>query len=206
MLSKPIDKVKTDFKNNYYNIVLLPILRKVNYTLSYVKNDNTAEVLRDYILAGFLGTRLDRFFKEVSIKGKINQDINVQIHQLSILKIILQRNNNRRIETEFDGLFAVVDTNVDTCLDVFVKVNKASMKNKTFLNNVRLDTIIENFYKKTSLNFDLVIKNNRIYFRIFSGNKFREPLFGKLINERKLSDYYDTLKFIEEITTEIVKS
>lgn len=122
MLSKPINKVKADFKNNYYNIVLLPILRKVNYTLSYVKND------------------------------------------------------------------------------------KASMKNKTFLNNVRLDTIIENFYKKTSLNFDLVIKNNRIYFRIFSGNKFREPLFGKLINERKLSDYYDTLKFIEEITTEIVKS
>ena len=85
---KPINKNKARFKNNYYDIVMLPIIRKVNPGWTYLDENNISEIIREFILSGFYEANIDRLFNEKSIRGKINTDINILIHQISSIDII----------------------------------------------------------------------------------------------------------------------
>lgn len=203
IISKLISKSKIKFKSNYYDIVMFPIIKKVNSNWTYLDENNMSEIIREFILADFYESNIDRFFNEKSIKGEINVGINVLIHQISTLDII-GYGQYRKLKTIFNGIFAVVETNIDQNFNLSIKGNNGFVKTYSTLNNIKIKNLAETFGKETLFDFDLVIKNGKIYFRIFSGNIFKEHIFKKLIDKSMLENYYLTLKFIQEISNEII--
>lgn len=204
LISKLIDKNKAKFKTNYYNIIMLPIIRKVNANWTYLDKSNMAEIMREFILSGFYEANIDRLFNEKSISGKINIDINILIHQISSIDII-GYGQYKRIKKLFNGIFAVIETNINKNFDLSIKGNNGFVKTYSTLNDIKIKNLAETFGKDTLLAFDVVIENGKIYFRIFSGNMFKEHIFKKLIDKNTLETYYLTLKFIQEISNEIIR-
>ena len=204
IISKLINKNKEKFKTNYYDMIMLPIVKKVNANWIYLDKINISEINRELILSGFYDSNTDRLFTEKSIKGKINIDINIQIHQLSSIDII-RYEQFRKLKKLFNGLFAVVETNIDKEYNLSIEGTNSLVKTSSTLNDIKIKKIAETFYKDTLFDFDLVIKNGKIYFRIFSGNRFTENIFKKLIDKKELENYYLTLKFIQEISNEIIR-
>ena len=68
-----------------------------------------------------------------------------------------------------------------------------------------MDDILE-FKNKTKYNFDIYIKDDKIYLRFSCGHIF-EPYFRKneILNEKSLKSYYDILSFTCELTNKIIK-
>lgn len=204
LISKLINKNRIKFKANYYDIVMLPIIRMVNSNWTYFDKNNMSEIMREFILSGFYDPNIDRLFNEKSIKGKIDRDINILIHQISSIDII-GYGRYRKIKKLFNGIFAVIETNIDKDFDLSIKGNNGFVKTYSTSNDIKIKNLAETFGKNTLLDFDLIIKNGKIYFRIFSGNKFKEHIFKNLIDKNILENYYLTLKFIQEISNEIIR-
>lgn len=204
IISKLINKNRIKFKANYYDIVMLPIIRMVNSNWTYFDKNNMSEIMRELILSGFYDPNIDRLFNEKSIKGKIDRDINILIHQISSIDII-GYGRYRKIKKLFNGIFAVIETNIDKDFDLSIKGNNGFVKTYSTSNDIKIKNLAETFGKNTLLDFDLIIKNGKIYFRIFSGNKFKEHIFKNLIDKNILENYYLTLKFIQEISNEIIR-
>lgn len=204
LISKLIDRNKANFKTNYYDIILLPIIRKVNDNWTYLDKCNMSEIMREFILSGFYEPNIDRLFNEKSISGKINIDINILIHQISSIDII-GYGRYRKIKKLFNGIFAVIETKIDKKFDLSIKGNNGFVNAYSTLNDSKIKNLAETFGKDTLLDFDVVIRNGKIYFRIFSGNMFKEHIFKKLIDKKTLETYYLTLKFIQEISNEIIR-
>ena len=59
------------------------------------------------------------------------------------------------------------------------------------------------FYKK--LKFEIVIKENHIFFRFFTGPMFEPKIFGKSMDKEYLFTCYSALKFMNEITNRLNK-
>lgn len=204
LISKLISNTKTKFKANYYDIIMLPIVKKVNANWTYLDKCNMPEIIREFILAGFYEANSDELFHEKSISGKINIDIKIQIHQISLIDRI-GYGQYRKIRKLFDGIFAVIETNIDKSIDLSIEGNNGFVKTYSTLNDSKIRNLAETFGKNTLLDFQLVIRNGKIYFKIFSGNMLKEHIFKKLIDENTLETYYLILKFIQEISNEIVK-
>lgn len=204
LISKLINRNKAKFKINYYDIIMLPIIREVNANWTYLDKSNMTEIMREFILSGFYDASTDRLFNEKSISGKINIDINILIHQISSIDII-GYGRYRKIKKLFSGIFAVIETNINKNFDLSIEGNNGFVKTYSTLNDIKIKNLAETFGKNTLLDFDVVIRNGKIYFRIFSGNMFKEHIFKKLIDKNTLETYYLTLKFIQEISNEIVR-
>ena len=204
LISKLINKNKAIFKTNYYDIIMFPIIKKVNANWTYLDKSNMSEIIREFILSGFYEANIDRLFNEKSISGKINIDINILIHQISSIDI-LGYGRYRKIKKLFNGIFAVIETNIDKNIDLSIEGKNGFVKTYSTLNEIKIKNLAETFYKNTLLDFDLVIRNGKIYFRIFSGNIFKEHIFKKLIDKNVLETYYLTLKFIQEMSNEILR-
>ena len=204
LLSKPINKNRAKFKTNYYDIIMLPIIRKVNSNWTYSNENNTSEIIRELILSGFYDSNTDRLSNEVSIRGKINIDINILIYQISLIDII-GYGQNTKIKKIFNGIFAVVETNIDKNFDLSITGKNGFVEMYSNLNDIKIKKLAETFYKNVLLDFDLIIRNGKIYFRIFSKNRFKEHIFKKLTDKNILENYYLTLKFMQEISNEIIR-
>lgn len=204
LISKLINRNKAKFKTNYYDIIMLPIIRKVNANWTYLDKSNMVEIMREFILSGFYEANADRLFNEKSISGKINIDINILIHQISSIDII-GYGQYRKIKKLFNGIFTVVETNINKNFDLSIEGNNGFVKIYSTLNDIKIKNLAETFGKDTLLDFEVVIKNGKIYIRIFSGNMFKEHIFKKLIDKNTLEIYYLTLKFIQEISNEIIR-
>ena len=159
LISKPINKNKVKFKTNYYDIIMLPIIRKVNANWTYLDENNMSEIIREFILSGL--------------------DINILIHHITSIDII-GYGQHRKLRKIFDGIFAVVETNIDKNFNLCIEGNNGFVKISSTLNDIKIKSLTETFYKNTLLDFDLVIRNGKIYIRIFSGNKFKEHIFKKI--------------------------
>ena len=203
LISNLINTKKVKFKTNYYDIVMLPIIKKVNFNWIYLDENNISEIVRELILSGFYKLNGDRVSNEKTIKGTINMH-NILIYQINLINII-GYGKHRKIKKLFNGIFAVVETNIDKNFNLCIERNNGFVKIDRTLNNIKIRDLIETFGKNTSLDFDLVIRNSKIYFRIFSGDRFKEHIFKKLVDKNTLESYYFTLKFMQEISNEILK-
>lgn len=99
----------------------------------------------------------------------------------------------------------MIETNIDKNFDLSIEGNNGFVKTYSTSNDTKIKSLAETFGKNTLLDFDLVIRNGKIYFRIFSGNIFKEHIFKKLIDKSTLETYYIILKFIQEISNEIIR-
>ena len=204
LISKLINRNKARFKTNYYDIIMLPIIRKVNSNWTYSDENNMPEIVRDFIVSGFYESNIDEVFNEKSIRGKINIDINIIIHQINSIDII-GYGQHTKLKNIFNGILAVVETNIDKKFNLSIEGNNGFVKIYSTLNDIKIKNLAETFCKNTLLDFDLVIRNGKIYFRIFSGNRFKEHIFKKLIDKHTLENYYLTLNFMQEISNEIIR-
>jgi len=65
--------------------------------------------------------------------------------------------------------------------------------------------VIEDFYNKLKLQFEIIIKENAIYIRFITGNILEAKIFKSAIDKKSLFVYYSVLKFINELSTSINK-
>lgn len=205
LISKIIEKRKAEYKTGYYNIVMLPIVKLVSNNWHYKKQDNTSNIIKEYIVSEFYNTNTNRFFEEQSIEGKISDEFDIQICEVNT-KNVRGYGRHQRVNQLFNGIFVVVDLKSKTELNGYIYMEKDNccIKINNILNEIEIKKIVNDFYKKVALDVEIIIKNEKIYFRIFSGNKFREHVFTKLPDEKNMIDYYYTLKFIKEMSDNII--
>ena len=60
-----------------------------------------------------------------------------------------------------------------------------------------------NFYDK--IKYEIVIKENKIYLRFFTGSMFEPRIYGKALDKVLITTYYSILSFIIDVTSKINK-
>lgn len=66
--------------------------------------------------------------------------------------------------------------------------------------------VIENFYNKFNLQFEIIIQDDGVYIRFVSGNLLEAKIFKEAMNKRNLFVYYSVLEFIKDLTISINKA
>ena len=67
-----------------------------------------------------------------------------------------------------------------------------------------MEMLVE-FYKKYYLEFEIILYEDKIYMRFFTGKMFEPEMFGDVLTKETLATYYTLLQFIIEISKEIDK-
>lgn len=130
----------------------------------------------------------------------------------------------------FQGIFVNISTNKNICAHIKVTTN---MRNGT--KNSRIDindskfqeyfnvnsdnemiakkiltidmrTELVQFYNKYSLDYEIIFKDDKIYFRFFTGNILEPNIVGNPMDKDYLFAYYETLKSIVDISYKINES
>ena len=65
--------------------------------------------------------------------------------------------------------------------------------------------MLVDFYKKYYLEFEIILYEDKIYMRFFTGKMFEPEVFGKALTKETLATYYTLLQFIIEVSKEINK-
>ena len=126
----------------------------------------------------------------------------------------------------FQGLFSTINCNKN--INTYIKItknkilktiDKIEMDSSNFekifditssdkilamriLTSDTMEYLIE-FYNQYKLDFEIVINNDTIYLRFFTGPMFEPKIFSSSMNKELLFMYYSVLKFVLEVTNKI---
>ncbi len=134
-------------------------------------------------------TVFNGLFAKINIDKSINSELTIT--NKSIVRMI----NKNRIEMdsqEFEKYFDVVSNN-----------NIIAMQ---LLTHDIMDMLVE-FRRTTKINYDIVIFNNNMYLRFFTGPMFEmKSIKSKAMDREILKKYYDILNFTYTLSENILKA
>lgn len=213
-----IDFYKKNIINNF--------IKLIDETYNYIPNllDKDSDIIKDkYREAKFDNKYFNFIAVDDCIEGIINGNDSLCLADLEA-KIYINLSGANSIQISlFKGFFAYVE--IKKNINNFVKIskNKAIVFNKSRIDLVdkdintnfyvysdnkelvtrvlTIDNIqkIINFYNEFKVKYDIVIKNNYMYFRFGSGKMFEPKLFGNIFDKGLLYKEYNILKSIIEI-------
>lgn len=159
------------------------------------------------------------------VEGSINNNKFIEISEIDTW---IPSARGRKFENVFNGIFAYATT--DTFVDGIIKIHKPDtpvnekfkkiqINNKEFENYFDVYTTNElitkiilydglteklvELKKKFGLTYEIVLKGNDIYIRIYSGEMFEPNLYGKPMDRKLLLKYYTLIKFTIELANEL---
>lgn len=226
------NKYKKQYELIYKKEIINKFIKLVSDKLEYkAYNINSEQIKGVYKAANFDDKMFNIFEVDDYITGLLEDNINIQISDLDVKYRV---NIGTRSETAmvFNGLFVQTDCNKD--LGTYIKISREEIK--TFIPNdiVEMDseefekyfdiysenkilaiqlltsdvmTTLVDFYTRYHLEYEIVIRNNKIYMRFFTGEMFEPEILGSSMDEKKLLfRYYCILKFIADVTKEVNKA
>ena len=225
--SKYIKEYKRIFKEE----IVANFIKLINSKLEYKPTSYEFELMEsDYKRANFDNNWFNRFYPDDYIEGFLDDDLFIKMGNLHIQKHT-GSGKNSRTEELFNGMFAHMSCGKD--IRTYIKISKNKLKIFGQNNRVEMDsqefekyfdiysenkilamqlltsdvmnTLID-FYNKYNIEYEIVIRNNRIYMRFFTGAMFEPKIFGNSMDKRLLFSYFCILKFIVNVTKEVNKA
>ena len=217
-------KYNTKYQSKYKKYVIENFIRTMNYALTY-ENINNNKLDRFYRDAQFQNVSYDKFESEDYISGYIGGTL-IEISDV----ILKKKTKSERGETVYSCIFSHSQISKKVLQEIRLrnKKNPSKMEN----NRVELDNeefekyfdvfsdsrilameilthdIMEEmiqFYNNSEINFEIVIKGNRIYIRYEVGDIFEGTIFKKSTNKEALWICYNTINFAINLTLKINK-
>lgn len=185
----------------------------------------------EYRKAKFDNKSFNRYLQDDYIEGYINENVFIKMADLDIKQEYKTGERNRKyIQDVFQGLFAVTNSNKNIKSCINIKRNKFKVLEKN--DRVQMDSqefekyfdvyssnkilamqvltadvmwLLQEFYSKYNLDFEIIINDDKIYLRFFTGPVFEPKVFGSSMDKELLFTYYCILKFTTEVTEQINK-
>lgn len=216
---------KIKYKENYKNIIISNIVKAVNPNLQYTNESNiyTSHISQKaYDSAKFDNKKYNRYECDDCIEGVL-ENSNIRIEDIQT-KLINSTGKNTTETIMFEGIFVEMDCNKN--INNSIKI----VRDKVSFNNVKMDSsefekyfdvftedrvlamrilthdVMESlvkFYDK--IKYEIVIKENKIYLRFFTGQMFEPRIYGKVLDKGLITTYYSILSFIVDVTSKINK-
>ena len=143
---------------------------------------------------------------------------------------IVRTNNTPKERPVFKGLFAVMNLENNVSTEVQVRKIKKSFSNNLYLkdyeyhifendvdiysnDNFLIDKLVSSgiiqilneHYERFGVQFEIILKDSKIYMRFYTGPMFEPPVFGDVLNKEVLYFYYCSLILIEDFNKELKK-
>lgn len=216
--------LNSKYQKKYKEYVIYNFIKTINYGLTYknIKNSNLANVFR---YAQFKNMIYDKFESDDYITGNVN-GICLEMSD-AILK---KKTSEDRTETIYKCIFSYSKINKKIPSEIkLIKNQKASKREN---NKVELDyeyfekyfdvfseskilvmeilthEIMEDliyFYNNCEIDFEIIIKEDRIYIRYEIGDIFEGKILRKSTNKQTLWLCYNTLNFAINLSIKINK-
>ena len=223
------------YKITYKKEIIEEFIKLVSAEIEYKTSSfDTDVIVGNYKRANFDSKIFNKFDIDDYIVGKLEDNVYVEISDLNIQKKEIYYHKGRRKETIieiFKGIFS--KTECDKDIGTYIKISKNKLKVFEQYNRVEMDsqefekyfdiysenkiltmqlltsdvmaTLID-FYNKYNIDYEIVIRNNKIYMRFFTGAMFEPKIFGNSMDKELLLKYYCILKFIVDVTKEVNKA
>jgi len=220
-----------EYKRIYKEEIVATFIKSINSKLEYRQTSNEFEVMEsDYKRANFDNNWFNRFYPDDYIEGYLDEDVFVKMGNLHIQKHTGSGKNSKTVEI-FNGIFAHMRCGKDigtsikiskNQLKIFEQYNRVEMDSQEFekyfdiysenkiltmqlLTSDVMATLVD-FYNKYYIDYEIVIRNNKIYMRFFTGSMFEPKIFGNSMDKKLLFSYFCILKFIVDVTKEVNKA
>lgn len=224
-------KYISKYKETYKSEIIANFIKLINNKLVY--KSNSQELLSmedDYKKASFDNKVFNRFYPDDYIEGILNNEFFVKMSDLHIQHHVKSGKHSHTYEI-FQGIFVQTECNKD--IGTYIKISKNQLKMFGQRDRVEMDsqefekyfdiysenkiltmqlltsdvmaTLID-FYNKYNIDYEIVIRNNKIYMRFFTGAMFEPKVFGNSMDKELLLRYYCILKFIVDVTKEVNKA
>lgn len=219
---------ESNYKIIYKKEVITSFIKLVSDKLEYMPTSSEFDFMKEqYKYANFDNSMSKGAELNDYIEGTLSDDTFVKMVNLQMAK---RRGNDDKIELN-EGIFAYVDCDKDIGIDIKISINqfeiskqynKVEMDSTEFekcfdiysenkilamrlLTSDVMQTLVD-FYNKYNIDYEIVIRYNRIYMRFFTGSMFEPKLFGDSVNKAHLGKCFCIFKFIQDITKEINKA
>jgi len=212
-----ISKDTTQYANTYKNIIIPNFINILNPSLIYKPNPNTDIILNLYNQASFDNYSFNRSYIDDYIEGFYTTN-----NYITICNIQTKFNRHPM----FNGIFSCSNLNKYITSDIQFSthnlqsnstLNKINNKNfKKYFNIYSEDTTIVDkiltseltniliaFYNKYYINFDIVIRNDKLYIRFLSCSIFEPKIFRSSLHKKSLYKYYCILEFVYEMNKKL---
>lgn len=215
-----------EYYNMYKHGIIGNMVKLMNNNLEYViKNEEMEEILRkQYVNAEFEHEKIDTFIAEDFVSGNMMKDSYIFLSDIYVKKE-KDEQSQEVAKIIFNGLFATttINKNINSLIKIlteklkfveekdFIKMDSSELEkyfdiySEDQMLAVRILTpeIIEmlvNYFKDYGILFEIIIKNNFVYFRFFTENMFETRLIENPFNKKKLFLYYNSLRLILDLT------
>ncbi len=221
-------KYNKKYQNKYKKYVIENFIITMNNTLNYenIKNERLNRFYRD---AQFENVSYDYFESGDYISGVI-KGTPIEISDVILKRKIKSRSNVKSQETVYTCIFSY--SQISKKIPQVIKIRNNSNPSKRESNRIKLDDeqferffdvftdnrilameilthdIMEEmvqFYNNSEIDFEIVMKDNRIYIRYEVGDIFEGKILKKSTNKKALWICYNTLNFAINLTTKINK-
>lgn len=216
-------KYDLTYKTNIIGNFVKLISNKLNYE---PRPANISQVQNFYDLSGFNTQPYDNFSADDYIYGYINDNVFIELYDLSISRTETDSDGHTYSVTVFNGLFLINSSlkNINSCVKItlnktnfFKSKQKVDIDSSTFekyfdvyseneILTMRILTpdvlnAIVDFTNKAKMKFEITFKNDKIFFRFFTGPMFVPSVFKNPMDKKSLQSYCTILNFIKEIST-----
>lgn len=217
---------KKEYIKTYKKNIVSNFIKLVSDDLTYEPdNVNSASICDDYKNANFDNKSFNEFKSDDHIEGNVEDNIYIKLDDILVQKISARYTREEESKVVFQGIFGCTKTNKDINTCIKVTRNKYSLfkdETKVGIDNSNFEEIFDvyaenrilamriftsditncliDFYNKYQLDFEVVLKDNNIYLRFFTGAMFEPKIFGNSMDKELLAVYYSILKFVVDIT------
>lgn len=225
--SKYISKYKEIYKKE----IVSNFIKLINNKLEYKPySEELLSMEDDYKKASFDNKVFNRFHPDDYIEGLLNNEILVKMSDLHIQHHVKSGKHSHTYEV-FQGIFVQTECSKD--IGTYIKISKNQLKMFGQQDRVEMDsqefekyfdiysedkmitmqlltsdvmTTLIDFYTLYNIEYEVVIRDNKIYMRFFTGAMFEPKIFGNSMDKKLLLKYYCILKFIVDVTKEVNKA
>lgn len=224
-------KYISKYKNTYKSEIVANFIKLIDNKLVYKpRGEELFSMESDYREACFDNETFNRFYSDDYIEGFLNNEFFTKMADLHIQHHVKSGKHSHTHEV-FQGIFIQTECNKD--IGTYIKISKNKLKIFGQRDRVEMDsqefekyfdiysknkiltmqlltsdvmTTLVDFYNKYNIEYEIVIRNNKIYMRFFTGAMFEPKIFGSSMDKKLLFSYYCILKFIVDVTKEVNKA
>lgn len=214
------------YVENYKQKIIRNFVEHINGDLRYEQFE-IPNVLNTYLEAEFEDYSFRSFVVDDYIYG-YNEDG----RKMEMSNVVLGKTNEKKefSEVVYEGIFSTTQLNYNFVEEIRIKKNKYKLKhdqNKVLMDSSEFEKYFDvycksdilamkllthslmeefvNFYEEFKIEFEVVIKNSKIYIRFNTGMMFEPNIIKKSHDISTLWVYYNILKFITNVTVELNK-
>lgn len=217
------------YEKQYKDVIIPAFLNQFEEKINYMPNEKINKTIYDE--AEF--EKYDTYYSDDVMEIFLNNGFNITMSDLATCYTTTDDEGHTHYHALFNGIFTIIETPKPFNEILYLKKDKKYKRKNIIpkIEKIQLDsTEFENYFDiystnslitmqlltsdimeflidfqdSTGIDFELTLKNNKIYIRFFSGNIFEMPnLTESFLDKAKLKKYYEIINFTLEFTYKI---